>query len=122
MHKDQTRLRIGLLGCGPIAQAAHLDAIRKARNADLYAICDAAPDLTQRMAAIHEPSAVYTDYSQLLADDQVQAVVLAVADEFHVPLAIEALEAGKSVLVEKPLGTTIDEAEALRPYLAGSGL
>jgi predicted dehydrogenase len=122
MHKDQTRLRIGLLGCGPIAQAAHLDAIRKARNADLYAICDVAPDLTQRMAAIYEPSAVYTDFSRLLADDQVQAVVLAVADEFHVPLTIEALQAGKSVLVEKPLGTTIDEAEALRPFLAGSGL
>ena len=62
MHKDQTRLRIGLLGCGPISQAAHLDAIRKARNADLYAICDVAPDLTQRMAAIYEPEAVYNDY------------------------------------------------------------
>ena len=45
MDKDKRRLRVGLLGCGPIAQAAHLDAIRKARNADLYAICDVAPDL-----------------------------------------------------------------------------
>jgi predicted dehydrogenase len=51
MHKDQRRLRIGLLGCGPIAQPAHLDAIRKARNADLHAICDVARDLTDRIAA-----------------------------------------------------------------------
>jgi predicted dehydrogenase len=40
MKKENRRLRIGLLGCGPISQAAHLDAIREARNADLYAICD----------------------------------------------------------------------------------
>jgi hypothetical protein len=40
MNKDDRRLRLGLLGCGPISQAAHLDAIRKARNAYLYAICD----------------------------------------------------------------------------------
>ena len=50
MKKDDRRLRLGLLGCGPISQAAHLDAIRKARNADLYAICDIAEDLTARLA------------------------------------------------------------------------
>ena len=40
--KDERRLRVGVLGCGPIAQAAHLEACVKARNADLYAICDVA--------------------------------------------------------------------------------
>src|SRR6516164_9050392 len=53
MKKHDRRLRIGLLGCGPISQAAHLDAIRKARNADLYAICDIAVGLTDRLAAIY---------------------------------------------------------------------
>ena len=51
MKKDTRRLCLGLLGCGPISQAAHLDAIRKAHNADLYAICDIAEDLTDRLAA-----------------------------------------------------------------------
>jgi predicted dehydrogenase len=80
MNKDKRRLRIGLLGCGPISQAAHLDAIRKARNADLYAICDVAQDLTGRIAAIYEPHAVYHEFAAMLADPRVEAVVIAVAD------------------------------------------
>ncbi|MBI4324455.1 MAG: gfo/Idh/MocA family oxidoreductase, partial [Chloroflexi bacterium] len=45
MKKDSRLLRLGILGCGPISQIAHFDAVRKARNAELYAICDVAPDL-----------------------------------------------------------------------------
>src|SRR5262249_4641003 len=112
--KHERRLRIGLLGCGPISQAAHLDAIRKARNADLYAICDVARDLTARIAAIYEPEVVYNDFSTMLADTNVDAVVIAVADQFHVTLCKTALESGKHVLIEKPLGTTVEECESLR--------
>ena len=66
MKKDERRLRLGLLGCGPISQAAHLDAIRKARNAELYAICDVAEGLTGRVAAICQPEAVYIDFAAML--------------------------------------------------------
>jgi predicted dehydrogenase len=122
MNKEKHRLRIGLLGCGPIAQAAHLDAIRKARNADLYAICDAAPDLSRRIGAIYEPQVVYTDLAAMLADPRVEAVVIAVADQFHVPLCRQVLADGKPVLVEKPLGTTVEECEGLRGLIAECGL
>ena len=53
--KDERRLRIGVLGCGQIAQAAHFESCTKARNADLYAICDVADDLRERMAWTHKP-------------------------------------------------------------------
>jgi predicted dehydrogenase len=122
MKKDNRRLRLGLLGCGPISQAAHLDAIRKARNADLYAICDVAQDLTDRLAAVYQPEAVYYDFAAMLADPNVEAVVIAVADQFHVPLCRQALAAGKPVLVEKPLGTTVEECEDLRDLVARTGL
>jgi predicted dehydrogenase len=122
MKKDDRRLRLGLLGCGPISQAAHLDAIRKARNADVYAICDIAEDLTERLAAIYQPEAVYHDLAAMLADPQVDAVVIAVADQFHVPLCRQALAAGKPVLVEKPLGTTVEECEDLRDFVTRTGL
>jgi predicted dehydrogenase len=75
MKKDDRRLRLGLLGCGPISQAAHLDAIRKARNAELYAICDVAEGLTGRVAAVCQPEAVYNDFAAMLDDPQVEAVV-----------------------------------------------
>src|SRR3954463_11291463 len=104
MKKDDRLLRIGVLGCGPIAQVAHFDACRKARNAELYAICDVAEDLLQRMAAVHEPKAVYRRVEAMLKDPLVEAVIIGTADQFHVPLARAVVAAGKPVLVEKPLG------------------
>jgi predicted dehydrogenase len=111
-----------VLGCGPIAQIGHFDAVRKARNADLYAICDAAPDLLARMKAIHEPRVAYSSYDAMLADPQVEAVIVAVADQFHVPLARRAVSAGKHVFVEKPLGVSVEEVEDLREQVWGSSV
>ncbi|HEY0603599.1 MAG TPA: Gfo/Idh/MocA family oxidoreductase [Herpetosiphonaceae bacterium] len=122
MYKDSRLLRIGVLGAGQIAQAAHFEAIGKARNAELYAICDAAEDLLASMAALHRPRETYRDYDAMLADPQVEAVLLATADQFHVPLARKAIAAGKHVLVEKPLGVNIEECEELREPLTTSGL
>jgi len=122
MNKESRLLRVGVLGCGPIAQFAHFDACRKARNAELYALCDLADDLRERMAAIHQPRASYARFDQMLADPQVEAVIIATADQFHVPLCLEALAAGKHVLVEKPLGVSVEDCEELRRRVQGSGL
>jgi len=122
MKKEDRLLRLGVLGCGPISQIAHFDACRKARNAELYAICDVADDLLARMAAIHGPRVTYRDYDQMLADRNVEAVIIGVADQFHVPLALKAIEAGKHVLVEKPLGVSIEECTELQSRVTQSGL
>jgi predicted dehydrogenase len=122
MHKDSQLLRIGVLGAGPISQAAHFAAVRKAHNAELYAICDAAEDLLTSMAAAHSPRAVYHDFDAMLADPLVDAVIIAVADQYHIPLASKAIAAGKHVLVEKPLGVSIEECEALREQIAATRL
>src|SRR5215218_2998383 len=112
MGEKQRALRVGVLGAGPIAQAAHFEACRKAKNAELYAICEVAEDLLERMSAIQAPRKAYADYDAMLADPSVDAVIVAIADQFHVPMALEALEAGKHVLVEKPMGVTVAECEA----------
>ena len=74
------------------------------------------------MAAIHRPHRSFTRYSDMLADSQVEAVIVGVADQFHVDLAMQALRAGKHVLVEKPMGVTVEECEALRDEVVVSGL
>jgi predicted dehydrogenase len=121
VKKDARLLRVGVLGAGPIAQFAHLEACVKARNAELHAICDAAPDLLARMGATYEPTALYGDYDAMLADPALEAVIVATSDAFHVPAAIRALEAGKHVLCEKPVGTSVEEGEALAAAVARSG-
>src|SRR5208283_3894488 len=120
MKKESRLLRVGVLGCGPIAQFAHFDACRKARNAELYAICDLAADLRERMAAVQEPRVVYADYDQMLADPEVEAVIIGIADQYHVPAALKAIAAGKHVLVEKPLGTSVESCRELRDRAAAT--
>ena len=119
--KLDRRLRVGVLGCGPIAQAAHFESCTKAANADLYAICDVADDLRARMAATHAPQKSFADYDAMLADPDLEAVIIATSDAFHVEAATRALEAGKHVLCEKPLATAVEEAERLRAVVAASG-
>jgi predicted dehydrogenase len=115
------RLRVGVLGAGMIAQAAHLEAIRKARNCELHSLCDRAPDLLRTVAAVHPPARTFTDYDEMLADPGLDAVVVAVADELHVEAAIRALDAGKHVLVEKPLAVTAEDCVRVRDKAAASG-
>ena len=122
MDEDQRVLRVGVLGAGPISQAAHFEACRKAKNAELYAICDVAEDLLERVSAMHAPKKAYADCDAMLADPNVDAVIVATADQFHVPMALEALKAGKHVLVEKPMGVTIEECGELRAAAGASGL
>ena len=118
---EQRKLNVGVLGCGPIAQAAHLESANKAKNATLYAICDVADDLRARMAATFAPARSFASYDDMLADPALDAVIIATSDAFHVAAAVAALKAGKHVLCEKPLGISVEEVEGLRSVVAESG-
>ena len=115
-------LKIGLLGCGPIAQFAHLPALEKARRVALRAICDGAEDLLHATGRRWGVQSLYQDYATFLNDSDIDAVLIAVPDVFHVPLACQALAAGKHVLVEKPLGDNVDECWELLCAVRRSGM
>jgi predicted dehydrogenase len=119
--KQDRSLRIGILGCGPIAQFAHLESTQKARNAVLHAVCDADPALAQRFGTFYDARRIYTRYEDLLADPEVDAVILATSDAFHVPGALQAIAAGKHVLCEKPIGLSVEEVETLAQAVNTSG-
>ncbi len=119
--KEDRLLRIGVLGAGQIAQAAHFEACVKARNADLHAICDVAEDLLARAAAAFQPRRTFASYDAMLADRDVEAVIVATADAFHVEATIAALQAGKHVLCEKPLATSVEDAELLKETVERTG-
>ena len=91
----EKQLKIGILGCGAIAQAGHFESVAKARNTTLHAICDVAEDLLQRFSVTYGAAKVYTQYERMLADPDLDAVIIATADAFHVPAALDALAAGK---------------------------
>ena len=119
--KQDKRLNIGILGCGPIAQFAHFESALKAKNINLYAICDVAADLVQRMGDTYLPVKRFDDYDAMLADPHVDAVIIATSDSFHVPAALKALSADKHVLCEKPIGISVEEVETLAVAVKSSG-
>jgi predicted dehydrogenase len=121
MAKEQRCLKVGVLGCGPISQSAHFESAVKARNAELYAICDLADDLRERMAATHLPAKSFRDFDQMLADPDVDAVIIATSDAYHVAAAAQALRAGKHVLCEKPLGVAVEDVEELKTIVKSTG-
>lgn len=122
VNKEDRCLKVGVLGCGIINQAAHLIGCSKARNIHLQAVCDVAEDLLQKMAAIYEPDSIYTDYEKMLEDPEVEAVIIGVGDQFHVPCAKLAAEAGKHIFLEKPMGVSIEECEELKAMVRDRGL
>ncbi|MBV9269333.1 MAG: Gfo/Idh/MocA family oxidoreductase [Acidobacteriaceae bacterium] len=112
--KCSERIRVGVIGCGPITLNAHVDAIAKAANIELQAIADRDEVLLTEVKNRLRPARAYPDADDLLNDPKVQLVVIAVHDRLHVPLVRKALGAGKHVLVEKPLGISVEECESLR--------
>lgn len=113
-------VRIGLIGAGRIAQAAHLPAAMKAEFVDLVAIADPSPFIAEGVGK-HYGVTAYVDSAQLLSHD-LDAVIISAPDRLHLPLARQALNAGKHVLVEKPLAQTVDECDELIDLALDSGL
>jgi predicted dehydrogenase len=122
VKKKERCLSVGILGCGLISQAAHLIGSVKASNIKLHAICDVSEELRDKMAAMYEPEAVYSDYADMLANPEVEAVIIGIADQFHVPCARQAVLAGKHVLLEKPMGVSIEECLELKELAEQRGI
>jgi len=120
--KEQQCLRVGILGCGPISQFAHLESVQKGRNVVLRAVCDRDESLANRFGQFYDAERIYLDYDEMLADEQVDAILVATSDAFHVPAALKALATGKHVLCEKPVGVAVEEVEELARMVRETGL
>ncbi|MCA9294919.1 MAG: Gfo/Idh/MocA family oxidoreductase [Phycisphaerales bacterium] len=97
--------RLGIIGAGGIG-TIHADTSSRA-GISLAAVCDADAGRAKAMADAHGAAHVFSDPSALFASKTVDAVVVAVPNDLHVPLAIAALESGHDVLLEKPMSTTV---------------
>jgi predicted dehydrogenase len=121
MTDTERRIRLGVVGAGRITQVAHLPVFAKTHHVELAAISDPSVALSQGVAAKYG-IAGYTDTRDLLADPTIDAVLIATPDRFHFPLGKQALEAGKHVLMEKPLAQTSEQAAELAELAAERGL
>lgn len=104
-------LRVGLVGAGYIADW-HASSLHRVPGVRLVGICDPALSAAEALASSHGARA-FSSLSEMMAAVQCDAVHVLTPPHLHAPLAIEALEAGAHVLVEKPFATSLAEAEAM---------
>jgi predicted dehydrogenase len=122
-------IRYAVVGAGYIAQQAFLPAIGLTGNSAVTAIVSGSADRAQKLAAFYgaQHVATYDRYDELLKREDIDAVYIAVPNPLHAAYAIKAAQAGKHVLVEKPVATTVSDAETMieaaranRVFLMGS--
>ncbi|PWM67075.1 MAG: oxidoreductase [Clostridiales bacterium] len=108
-------LRIGIIGCGGIANGKHMPALKKQKDVQMVAFCDIIEERAVKAAKDYgTPDAkTYTDYKKLLEDKTIDVVHVCTPNKEHSFITIDALEAGKHVMCEKPMAKTYAEAKAM---------
>jgi len=106
-------LKVGIIGCGGIAQGAHMPGYKKLPNVEMVACCDIDEKKAKEAADKFGIGKVFTDYKQLLKIKEIEAVSVCTPNIAHKEPTLAALRAGKHVLVEKPMAMNATEASAM---------
>jgi predicted dehydrogenase len=104
-----TKLKIGIIGAGSISEM-HFQSYKNNPEVEIYAVSDLNETRAYAKAEAYGASKVFTDYKELLALPELHAVSICTWNDSHAAISIAALEAGKHVLVEKPLCQKVEEA------------
>jgi len=113
-------VRVGILGVGAITQVVHLPILSERPDVDVIAVSDPDRLKAETLGARFEVPRVLSN-EEILGDDQIQAAVICTPNHLHESLAVEALERGKHVLVEKPLAMSADGVRRVLDAAAASG-
>jgi predicted dehydrogenase len=112
---NEKKLKIGIIGCGGIANGKHLPSLKKLGNVEMVAFCDIIEEKAKTAAEEFgiEGAKVYSDYKELLKDTNIDIVHVLTPNKSHSFITVDALEAGKHVMCEKPMAKTGAEAKKM---------
>lgn len=106
------KLKVGIIGAGTWG-ANHAKVFNALPQTELVAVCDISPDRLSAFSKMTHCPVAYTDFNELISDNDVEAVSVATPDFTHAPIILAALKANKHVLAEKPLAMTLKETEEI---------
>jgi len=107
-------IRVGVVGCGEVAQIIHLPTLRDLGGLfEVTALCDVSKKVLAAVGALHPAARQFTDHRALIEAGDVDAVLIANPHVYHAEVALDAMRAGKHVMIEKPMCITLDEADQL---------
>lgn len=109
------KVRIGIIGCGGIANNKHMPALHRLPDVELVAFCDIIVERAEKAAKEYgiEGARVYEDYKELLKDETIDVVHVLTPNREHSFITVDALEAGKHVMCEKPMAINTEEAQKM---------
>jgi len=106
-------IRVGVIGCGSIAEIAHFPRIKENPETELVAVCDIDAKKAEAAARKWKAKSWYTDYNRMFAEEKLDAVVISSPPKFHWEQGLAAAEANVHTLIEKPMAVTNMEARDL---------
>ena len=108
-------VKVGIIGCGGIANGKHLPGLKSVENIQMVAFCDIIRERAEKAAREYgvEGAKVFENYHDLLAMDEIEAVHVCTPNSSHAPITIDAFKAGKHVYSEKPMAKTYADAIAM---------
>ena len=105
-------IKIGVIGCGKIAQVRHLPEYANNPDCEIVGVYDIDPERAAEIGNQYAAKA-YPSVEALLSEPSIAAVSVCVANAAHAKITIQALEAGKHVLCEKPMATSVEDCNAM---------
>lgn len=107
--------KVGIIGCGGIANGKHMPSLSKVKDCEMVAFCDIIPERAEKAAKdFGTPDAkTYTDYKELLKDPEIDVVHVCTPNRAHSFITVDALHAGKHVMCEKPMAINAAEAKKM---------
>jgi len=106
------KIRLGIIGASSFAEA-HLFGIAQCKNAEIVAVCDIVEERAKDMAEKYNIPSYYVDYKDLLAREDIDAVTIPLPDQVHCQATVDALNAGKHVMCEKPMALNMDDCKQM---------
>jgi predicted dehydrogenase len=108
------RIKVGIVGCGEVAQIMHWPSLYQLVDQfEVTALCDVSPLILEKLGKLWNVQTLTTNHRELVARNDVDAILVANPNAFHAEVTLDAIAAGKHVLVEKPMCVTRREAEQI---------
>ncbi len=109
-----SKTKVAVIGCGTIANAAHIPNYMACEDAEIKYFCDIIPERATAAVEKYGCGIAVTDYHDILSDPEVEAVSVCTPNNVHMPITIDFLRAGKHVLCEKPPARTLEDVRLMQ--------
>ena len=116
------KVKIGVVGCGVVATAYYLPYMMRMQDAEISAVCDLYATRTEACVRLFGAKEAYQDYYEMIEKADIDVVFILTAPGTHVPFTLAAIEAGKHVLIQKPMATNMEDAHTIADAVRAAGV